>query len=245
MAKYQANDGHLTAQPMEIKIECPACQQHLAVDESWRGRLMDCPACGSNLQVPEASKTRVKYKPGKKTYILGSVIGFLVLAGALAIFFWKHSAQKPPPYAVRKTARRIAATSTQPALVGNAPWVAARSGNLPKLKQILDEHPEVLNQHYGGVRTTMLIAAANRGRANTLEELLNRNADVNARTLHGDTALYACISGKGTKEMAEMLLDHKADFTIADSDGKTPLKLAIEKNRQDMVDLLQQHGAKE
>ena len=229
---------------MEIKIECPTCRQHIAIDESWRGRLLDCPACSSSLRVPEASKPRSKNMSGKNIYVLWGVIGLLVLAGALAVFFWKNHGQKAPPVAHRG-ARRTVALSTQPALGGNAPWIAARSGNLPRLKQILDEHPEVLNQHYGGGRTTMLIAAANRGRANTMEELLNRNADVNARTLHGETALYDCINGKGTKEMAEMLLDHKADFTIADNDGKTPLKLAIEKNRQDMVELLQQHGAKE
>jgi ankyrin repeat protein len=44
--------------------------------------------------------------------------------------------------------------------------------------------------------------------------------------------------------MAAMLLDHGADFTIADKNGETPLKLAIENNRQDIVELLQQHGAK-
>jgi sugar lactone lactonase YvrE len=39
---------------MDIKFICtnPACQQHLAVDESCAGRSVQCPKCGTTLQVP-------------------------------------------------------------------------------------------------------------------------------------------------------------------------------------------------
>ena len=117
--------------------------------------------------------------------------------------------------------------------------------NLPKFKQLLDAHPEIINQRYSKDITTLLNSAAYWGRVEAVEELLNRKADVNAKNIYGHTPLYYCIDHNGTKEIAQMLLDHGADFTIANSDGKTPLKVAIAKNRQDMVDLLRQRGAKE
>ncbi len=205
---------------------------------------MECPACHSSFRVPGAFRTENKNAARKPALIIWGIIGLLVLTtAALAIFFWKHDAQKPLQTSPRSLARKTVAQS----LPGDDPSVmAARTDDLQKLKQLLDEHPERLNQHYGNSGTTLLISAAFAGSANTLEELLKRNAAVNARKpKSGRTALYECVNGQGTKAMVEMLLDHKADFTIPDKSGKTPLKLAVEKTRQDIVDLLQQRGAKE
>jgi len=235
---------------MEIKIECPNCRQHLAIDESWRGRSMECPACRSGFRVPESSKTPSKGRAGKNIYIWG-IVGLLVLTNALTIFFWKNQGQKPTP-AVRKVAKRIVAASTsspQPssdiATAMQSARTAVTKDNLPLLKQLLDAHPEIVSQRYGNASNALLISAALWGREDIAVELLNRKADVNIRNSDGRTPLYVCIEHGGTKEMAVMLLDHGADFTIADKNGTTPLKLAIQKARQDMVDLLQQRGAKE
>jgi hypothetical protein len=213
---------------MEIKIECPNCRQHLAIDKSWRGHLMECPTCHSSFRVPEAAKSLPKSGAGKNIYILWSIIGFLVLASALAIFFWKRHEQKAPGIA---------------AVMQYADTAVAKD-DLPLLKQFLDLHPEIVNQRYGDARNTLLIAAAYWGKEDVAAEMLNRKANVNIPNRDGRTPLYVCIQRGRTKEMAAMLLDHGADFTIADKNGETPLKLAIENNRQDIVELLQQHGAK-
>jgi len=235
---------------MEIKIECPTCQQHLAIDESWRGRLMECPACHSSFRVPEISKTQSKNAARKPAYIICGIISLFILTMALAVFFfWKHDAHKPPPHAARKAARRIATPKSQPSpeiagLMQSADDAISKD-DLPLLKQLLDAHPEIINQSYGGGRHTLLFAAAWGGNADAVEELLSRKANVNARNKLGRTPLFGCINNKGTKEIAQMLLDHGADFTIANNNGKTPLKVAIEKNRQDIADLLRQKGAKQ
>jgi len=238
---------------MEIKIACPTCQQHIAVDESLRGSSLECPSCGSSLRVPEASKTRLKRRFDKTTCIFCSIIGFLILTNALAIFLWRRDAQKTAP-SIRTNLRRAIVRPTpspQPSPTADALMRSANGAvvndNLSLLKQLLDAHPEIINQHFGddSNRSTMLILAAYSGKADILEELLKRKADVNARTMFGHTALYACVQNRGTKEMAMMLLDDGADFTIADNNGVTPLKVAIQKNRQDIVDLLRQRGAKE
>ena len=213
---------------------------------------MECPACRSSFRVPETSKTHAKSGAGKNIYILWGIIGLLVLTNALAIFFWKHNAQKPPPYAVRKVAKQIVTSITSSpqlspkiAAVLQSAHAAVSKDDLPLLKQLLDAHPEILNQGYYKANNTLLFSAAVRGKADEVEELLNRKADMNARNSDGRTPLFGCIASPGTNEIAQMLLDHGADFTIANNSGKTPLKLATEKNRQDIVALLQQHGAKE
>jgi hypothetical protein len=304
---------------MEIKIACPTCQQHIAIDESWRGRSMECPSCHSSFGVPETSRSQRKNAARKPAIIIRGVIGLLILTSAMAIFVWRRSGDieiisatygagtqvadvtarvreafgKPPaqvfarpnsletdPYPERSktlvivytykghrhlfvtgedgrasptllaeealASRNIAGPSslTTDALVSSADDMLINY-NLPNFKQLLDTHPEILNQPYKNSRTTLLIAAAWWGRIGAVEYLLNRKADINARNAYGHTPLYGCISRSGTMEIVAMLLDHNADFTIPDSDGKTPLKLATEKGRQDIVDLLRQHGAKE
>jgi Ankyrin repeats (3 copies) len=236
---------------MEIKISCPNCQQHLALDESWRGRPMECPSCHSSFRVPGAFRTEGKKGAGKNIYILWGVIGLLVLTNALAIIFWKNHEQKTTP-PVRKVAKRIVASTTsspQPspdiAAVMQKARTAVTKGDLPLLKQLLDAHPEIVNQRYGNASNALLISAVLRGKEDIVAEMLNRKADVNIRNSDGRTPLYVCIEHGWTKEMAALLLDHGADFKIADNNGTTPLKLAIEKTRQDIVDLLQQRGAKE
>jgi hypothetical protein len=241
---------------MEIKISCPSCAQHIAIDEAWRGRSMQCPACNFNFRVPESAKPKSKIT-FNTTAIVWSIIGLLILTNALEVFFWRRAAQRLPS-PVRKIALRSAAsTNAAPSASNSSPSSAADvpirdahnavvKDNLPLLKQLLDVHPEILNQRMFAARNTLLISAASWGTTNTLEELLKRNADVNARSASGQTALFACvISTHGTKEIAAMLLDHGANFTITDNKGETPLQRAVEKNRQDMIDLLKQHGAKE
>lgn len=212
---------------------------------------MDCPACRSSFRVPETSKTRPKSGAGKNIYILWSIIGLLVLTNALAIFFWRRDEQELRS-ATRSSEKLTATSSTsspQPSqsisVLMDTADAALVNYNLPKFKQLLDAHPEIINQYYSKDSTTLLNSAAWWGRVDAVEELLKRKADVNARNVYGHTPLYYCISHNGTKAIAQMLLDHGADFTIAGNDGKTPLQLAVEKKRQDIIELLQQHGAKE
>ena len=44
--------------------------------------------------------------------------------------------------------------------------------------------------------------------------------------------------------MADLLIAKGADLTAKDSDGKTPLALAIEKKHEVVVKLLKKYGAK-
>jgi outer membrane protein assembly factor BamB len=85
--------------------------------------------------------------------------------------------------------------------------------------------------------------AARKGDIPTLEALLAKGCDVNAKTKFGATALwYACY--KGHVDAAKMLLRHHADPNVVDAAwGETPLSLAVGNEKLDLVKALLAAGA--
>jgi ankyrin repeat protein len=84
--------------------------------------------------------------------------------------------------------------------------------------------------------TTALIWAANRGFFDGVSELLQKGAKVNAKNSHGSTALTeAALSGNAA--VVRVLLDHKADPTVA-SDGSTALHRAARRGQAEVVEEL-------
>jgi len=72
------------------------------------------------------------------------------------------------------------------------------------------------------------------------------HANVNVLNAYGSTPLQDCVSGdNGTAEIASLLLDKGADSTIPNRSGQTPLQRALAKNRDDLVQVLKDHGAKQ
>ncbi|PYI84372.1 MAG: hypothetical protein DME26_13420 [Verrucomicrobia bacterium] len=120
----------------------------------------------------------------------------------------------------------------------------ARSGNLPGMKKLLDEYPELLNLPVGTAGSTMLHTAAYNGQPQAVEELLRRGAKVNAQNRDGHTPLYDTAL-QGTKDTLLLLLQAKADVSIPDTKGITPLKVAIDGDRPEIAELLRQWGASE
>jgi ankyrin repeat protein len=74
--------------------------------------------------------------------------------------------------------------------------------------------------------------------------LLEKGAQVNARTHEGTSALMNAAGGAGSKAIVEVLLDHGANVTAQDSKGRTALKYAMGANSEDKVQLLKQALAK-
>src|SRR5262249_40433893 len=70
--------------------------------------------------------------------------------------------------------------------------------------------------------------AARRGDAKTIEALLAKGADIEARTHYGATALWLAAS-KGQLDAVKTLLAHKADPNVLDRVwGQTPAAMAAE-----------------
>jgi hypothetical protein len=239
---------------MEIKIICTnqSCQQQIAVDDSRRGQLVECPECGSSSRVPSAKKPPLS--AGVKVLLWG-LTGIAAAAALTAFAVAKHRHQAAEMEQQQREVlkmREAAAATTPPVMKTNRPlsflnnplWVMSTTGDVDGIKALLDKQPERLEEQIGGMHATMLHAAACLGQPAAVEELLKRGANVNARTKEGHTPLYDCIYGRGTTEIAEMLIESRADINLPDYKGVTPLQLATTRGKKDIADLLRQHGAK-
>lgn len=95
---------------------------------------------------------------------------------------------------------------------------------------------------------TGLIRAADRGYIEIVKELLKTDIDVDHVNNLGWTALLeAIILGGGDAEHIEVvriLLDAGVDVNIADADGTTPLQHARSRGYNEMVEILEDAGAR-
>ena len=153
---------------------------------------------------------------------------------SLALLKNRESSTKAP---------RPARAAAEPG-IKEAYQAAGKDGNVTRLAQILDRHPEFLNQPSGGSGAMLLHTAVVNNRADVVAELLRRKAEVNARNKWGFTPLIDWVP-KGTDEIGLMLLTNGADVNVTNNSGKTALQSALDKGLSKKAELLRQHGAKE
>ncbi|VDK35070.1 unnamed protein product [Taenia asiatica] len=70
-----------------------------------------------------------------------------------------------------------------------------------------------------------------------LENLIAYGADLNARTMRGQTPLHLCVSHEANACLS-LLLQRGADVNQVNADGQTPLDYALLTNRNEQVDIL-------
>ena len=94
--------------------------------------------------------------------------------------------------------------------------------------------------------TQELIEELNKGwsyvNMSKVQDLLERGADVNAKTNSGQTPLH-WASSMNELEIAKLLIDRGADVKAKDNWGDTPLHRASRYNRIEIVGLLLEKGA--
>ncbi|VDM24027.1 unnamed protein product [Hydatigera taeniaeformis] len=71
-----------------------------------------------------------------------------------------------------------------------------------------------------------------------LENLIAYGADLNARTLRGQTPLHLCVSHEANACLS-LLLQRGADTSQVNNDSQTPLEYALLTNRNEQVKILQ------
>jgi len=72
--------------------------------------------------------------------------------------------------------------------------------------------------------------------------LLDRDADVGAKDVLGETALHK-VTGRGAcKKIVQLLLDRGADIKVKDKKGKTPLQIASANYDEAVVRVFKRHA---
>ena len=88
----------------------------------------------------------------------------------------------------------------------------------------------------------VVISAAYAGRLDILRSMVEKGADVNAKTDDGHTALMSAAYN-GKDDAVNILLDKGADINAAASDGATALDFAIDQEQKKIITVLEAHGA--
>ena len=127
--------------------------------------------------------------------------------------------------------------------------IAARSGNIYSVKIILRYKADIeargtLKAISGNVveGCTPLWAAASFGHLEVLELLIERNAEVDSRTLAGSTPLRAAAFN-GHIDIVSCLVEHGADVDARHHDGSTPLMKTCLNGHVNVATYLIEHGA--
>jgi ankyrin repeat protein len=115
---------------------------------------------------------------------------------------------------------------------------AAQHGDIEKVKILLQSDPNLIfSKDRDGL--TPLHSAVLGNQRNIVEMLLAKGVDVNAKDNHENSPLQYAVS----KEIAELLLANGADVNArCDYRDWTPLQRAIAEGRNEVIDVLRQHG---
>lgn len=118
---------------------------------------------------------------------------------------------------------------------------AAAEGDLPRLNELLDSQPSLVNlkSSSGGAA---LFWAASSGKRDAAALLIARGADVNARDTIGETPLYAAAFNSA--DVVQLLLDNGADANGWEKFGRTPLSRAVFWANLDAARIILAHGGK-
>lgn len=126
--------------------------------------------------------------------------------------------------------------------VGGEIQNAARAGDLDKVKALLADKPDLVNNK-DDFGVTALHWAALMDRKNVVALLLASKANVNARDNEGITPLLSATFNTN-QDVVELLLANHADVNARDHHGTTPLHEAALTGSKDVTELLLANQAK-
>ncbi|MHC4183250.1 MAG: ankyrin repeat domain-containing protein [Planctomycetota bacterium] len=110
---------------------------------------------------------------------------------------------------------------------------------------LIDNGASTTSVNQGG--RTPLHTAASMGRADAVQTLIERGADVNARDIHGNTPM-SLVAEKSTAhkkymDVAKILIQYGADLDARNEEGYSPLEIAIGQYSRKFMKLYLSNGA--
>ncbi len=118
----------------------------------------------------------------------------------------------------------------------------ARYGEEDDLKAVLAEQPQLVNHQNEFGQSALQVAAAN-GHAAIVAALLEKGANPNLQNHEGNSPLHwACVTGQ--TECVRLLAEQgRADVSLRNKAGRTPLDEAFDRGHSAAFDLLAEHSA--
>ena len=122
---------------------------------------------------------------------------------------------------------------------GDTPLMtAALGGNLEIARMLIDRGVSVNQPGW-----TALHYCAAAGKADMCQLLLDKDAEIDARSPNGTTPLMMAVR-EGHFDVVKLLVWEVADVNAENAEGATALKWAIRADREDMIGLLKRAGAR-
>lgn len=119
--------------------------------------------------------------------------------------------------------------------------IAATSGNLDKVKELLEAEPQQVNVKDADGRTPLHWAC--RGvHFEVVKYLADKGADVNVKDNNGTAPLHS-LAVRGHIEAIELLIRKGADVNIGDMAGNTPIHWASRRGHFEIVNMLLENGS--
>jgi uncharacterized protein len=119
-------------------------------------------------------------------------------------------------------------------------------GDVAGVSRLLASHPELASKSLDrGTRLKPLDIAAATGNVAICSNLVTAGADINAQDSGGENPLYFSLLGPKNEnlDVLKWLLQHGANITLTNVQGRTPLFWAIVAGSTNAVVVLLQHGA--
>lgn len=117
--------------------------------------------------------------------------------------------------------------------------IAANSGNVPIVKQLIDNKADVnIQDKYG---QTPLIYASFAGVMDVVKYLVANKANLDKQTKFGQTALMKAAFG-GSQHICQHLIVNGANVDLQSSDGRTAMMISAEHNNLKIVEHLWEQG---
>lgn len=107
-----------------------------------------------------------------------------------------------------------------------------------EVSPVLIEKGADVNRRDNDGNNAMMVNAEWHGSLDVLKAMLNAGLDINARNKEGNTVLHILIKRNST-QTARLLLKKGADYNIANNDQVTPVQLAVENGKDDLLELMQ------